>query len=214
MVEDLVEELILDQIELFERRLNGRSIIARGEVKRLSEAKRGVMHQHLGVLQAFGVLLQVHLDEIGIMIDLFERSVGLIVVAIDDLFDGQFSHGVDEFRVEVALIARVGLLGAEFELAEGLGVWDSFVDSSVKQRSEGEEQKGTEEEAEGLVRRFHNAPRRERLPRVIEGDKAVAGLPLLIREFAVRHGEKLLVQVRCLFDLMEFVVRGRRQEEG
>ena len=106
------------------------------------------------------------------------------------------------------------MLGAEFELTEGLGVGNAFVDGGVKQRGKGEEQKGTEEEAEGPVRRFHNAPRRERLPRVIEGDKAVAGLPLLIREFAVRHGEKLLVQVRCLFDLVEFVVRGRRQEEG
>ena len=33
---------------------------------------------------------------------------------------------------------------------------------------------------------------------VFEGDKAVAGLPLLIRKLAVCHGEKLFVQVGCL----------------
>jgi len=32
---------------------------------------------------------------------------------------------------------------------------------------------------------------------VLEGEKAVAGLPLLVRELAVRHGEELFVQVRC-----------------
>ncbi len=52
-----------------------------------------------------------------------------------------------------------------------------------------------------------------RLLRVFEGDKAVAGLPLLIRELAVRHGEKLFVQVASLFDLVKLVVRGRRQEQ-
>jgi len=52
------------------------------------------------------------------------------------------------------------------------------------------------------------------LLRVFEGDKAVAGLPLLIRELAVSHGEKLFVQVASLFDLVKLVVRGRRQEQG
>src|SRR6185312_17559161 len=49
---------------------------------------------------------------------------------------------------------------------------------------------------------------------VIEGDKAVAGLPLLIRELAVCHGEKLFVQVARLLDLVKLVVRGRCQKQG
>ena len=49
---------------------------------------------------------------------------------------------------------------------------------------------------------------------MLEGEKAVAGLPLLVRELAVSHGEELFVQVGCQLDLMELVVRSGRQEEA
>jgi len=62
---------------------------------------------------------------------------------------------------------------------------------------------------------IHNAPRRERLLlHVLEGEKAVAGLPLLIRELAVSHGEELFVQVGRLFGVVQLVVRSCRQEQG
>ncbi len=48
---------------------------------------------------------------------------------------------------------------------------------------------------------------------MFEGDEAVAGLPLLVRKLAVRHGEELFVQVGCLFDLVQLVVRRCRQEQ-
>ena len=79
-------------------------------------------------------LLQIDLDEMGVVIDLLERCAGLVVVAVDDLLDGHLGHGVDELGVKVALIARIGLLGAEFELAEGLGVGNGFVDRGVDRR--------------------------------------------------------------------------------
>ena len=49
--------------------------------------------------------------------------------------------------------------------------------------------------------------------RVFEGDEAVAGLPFLVRKFASSHGEELLVQVDCEVNLVELVVRSRRQEQ-
>ncbi len=42
----------------------------------------------------------------------------------------------------------------------------------------------------------------------------MARLPLLVRELAIGHGEKLLVQVDCQLDLVKFVVRSGRKEQG
>ena len=65
---------------------------------------------------------------------------GLIIVAVHDLLDGHLDHGVDEFGVEVALVAGVGLLGLQFHLAQCLCVGNGFVDGCVKRGSEREEQ--------------------------------------------------------------------------
>jgi hypothetical protein len=46
---------------------------------------------------------------------------------------------VDKLGVEVTLVARIGLLGAKLHLAEGFGVGNSFIDSGVDARGEGEE---------------------------------------------------------------------------
>jgi hypothetical protein len=79
------------------------------------------VHQHLGVLEALGVAGEVDVDEVGEVVDLFERGGGLFVVAVGDLLAGLLGHGVNELGVEVALLAGVGLAGAEFELGEELG---------------------------------------------------------------------------------------------
>ena len=49
---------------------------------------------------------------------------------------------------------------------------------------------------------------------MFKSDETVARLPLLVRELAIGHGEKLLVQAYRKFDLMKLVVRSSRQEEG
>src|SRR5215469_4483078 len=45
---------------------------------------------------------------------------------------------------------------------------------------------------------------------VFQGDQPVVGLPLLVGKLSFGSREELLVQVRCFFDLMEFVVRRSR----
>ena len=108
-------------------------------MKRLCEAESSVVHQHLRIFETLRVFFQIELNEMRVLIDPLERRVGLIVFAISDLFDGHLGHGVDELRVKVALISRACLLGAGFELAEGLGVGNAFIDSGVDRRGEEEE---------------------------------------------------------------------------
>jgi hypothetical protein len=139
MVEDLVKDLVLNEVELFERGLNSGSVVFGGEMQRLCEAKRGVMHQHLGVLEAFRVLLEIHLDEMSVSINLLERCACLIVVAVDHLLDSDLGHCVDELGVKITLIARVRLLRAQLELAERLRIRSGFVNRSVYSRSEEKE---------------------------------------------------------------------------
>ena len=104
-------------------------------------------HQHLGVLEALGVFGEVELDELSVAVDLLEGGGGVVVVAVGDLLDGHLGHGVDQLRVKVALIAGVGLLGAEFELGEGLGVGKGFVEvCGVDRGAEGEKQRSGDEE--------------------------------------------------------------------
>ena len=128
MQEDLGEELVVDVVELRERGLKGGSILAGGFMEVFGEAIGGVMHEELGVLQAFGVVGEAEMDELRVVLDLFEGGAGLVDVAVEELFAGDLGHGVDELGVEEALVAGTGLLGAEFELAEGLGVGEGFVD--------------------------------------------------------------------------------------
>jgi hypothetical protein len=128
MQEDLGEELVVDVVELRERGLKGGSILAGGFMEVFGEAIGGVMHEELGVLQAFGVVGEAEMDELRVVLDLFEGGAGLVDVAVEQLFAGDLGHGVDELGVEEALVAGTGLLGAEFELAEGLGVGEGFVD--------------------------------------------------------------------------------------
>ena len=128
VAEDLVEQLVLYQVELFEGGLSGGAIFIRGQVQRLGKPHRGVIEQHLCVLEALGVSGQVGLDELSVPTDLLERGGGAVVVSVGDLLDGHLGHGVDQLYVKVALIAGIGLLGAEFELGECGGVGKGFVE--------------------------------------------------------------------------------------
>src|SRR6185437_6655208 len=121
------------------------------------------MHQHLGILQSFGVLFQIDLDEMSVTVDLLQRSAGLIVVAVSHLFHRQLRHGVDELGIKIALIARIGLLSALFELVEGLGVGKRFVDGSMNRGSKKKKEGRGDEKSGKICYRSHNAPRRERL---------------------------------------------------
>ena len=160
MFEDFGEELVVDLIELLEGGLEGVLIFAGGFVEVFAETVGGVVHEHLGVLEALGVAGEIHVDELGVVLDLLEGGAGLVDVAVEHLLAGDLGHGVDELGVEEALVARAGLLGAEFELGQGLGVGKIFVDArrayasgqerECKDREEGELQEPKSE--------FHNAP--------------------------------------------------------
>src|SRR5258707_3781362 len=63
------------------------------------------------------------------------------------------------------------------------------------------------------LQRFNTSFRLTGLLHVVEGDHPVLGLPLLVGKLSLGCREELFVQVRCLFDPVEFVVRRCRQEE-
>lgn len=122
MVEDLGEHLVVDLIELLEGVLHGFLVAAGDEVEILSEAIGGVVHQHLCVLEALGVASEIHVYQVGVVVDLLESGGGLVGVAIGDLFAGTLGHAVDDFGVEETLFAGAGLTGAQFKLSQEFGI--------------------------------------------------------------------------------------------
>ena len=64
VAEDLGEELVVDLVELLEGGLDGCLVLAGDEVEVFGEAVGGVVHQHLGVLEALGVVGEVDVDEV------------------------------------------------------------------------------------------------------------------------------------------------------
>jgi hypothetical protein len=128
VVEDLSEELVVNLIESFEGSLQGGAVFAGGLVEILSEPIGGVVHEELSVLEALGVVGKIEVDQLRIVLDLLQGCAGLVDVAIEHLLAGYLGHGVDQLRVKEALVARIGLLSAEFKLAESLGVREIFVD--------------------------------------------------------------------------------------
>ena len=78
MFEDFGEELFVDFIELFESAFENVLVFVGRFVKILSELVGGVVHQHLGVLDALAVGGEIDVDELGVVIDLFEGGVGLV----------------------------------------------------------------------------------------------------------------------------------------
>jgi hypothetical protein len=103
------------------------------------------MHEHLSVLQSLGIAGEIHVNEHRIFRDPLEQRTCAIRVAVEHLFAGQIGHCGDEFSVEEALFARVGLLGTLFELVESLlvqgkGLVDACgVKSGAEREDESEE---------------------------------------------------------------------------
>jgi hypothetical protein len=126
--EDLVENLVLDLVELFEGGLEDYAIVSGGCVHVVTQTMGGVVHQQLGVLEALGVPREAHVDEMGVVFNALESGTGVIGVAVEHLFAGELGHGVNEFSVEEALFARIGLLGALLELIDGFRGGDRVVD--------------------------------------------------------------------------------------
>jgi hypothetical protein len=200
----------VDLVQLLEGDLEGVLVFSGDFVQIFAQFVGGLMHEHLCVLDVLAVA-KVHVDELCVLIDLLKGVTGLIDVAIEHLFAGEFGHCVDEFGVEEALVAGSCLFGAKFELSEALGVGKIFVVGGESGPAEREEQCDGKSEG-GKSMKFHTHLEGALL-RVFEGDEAVAGLPLLIRKLAVCHGEELPVQVGCLFDLVELVMRSRFKEQ-
>jgi len=118
--EDLSQKLVLNQVELLEGGLEGVSIIAGRGAHVIGQAVGGVVHQHLGVLQAFGVVGKAEVDELGVVLDALERGAGVVRVTREHLLSSDLGDGMNEFGVKEALFARTGLLCAELELRQRL----------------------------------------------------------------------------------------------
>ena len=118
----------MNLIELFEGGFERVSIFTGGSAEIFAETIGGVVHEHLGVLDAFAVAGEIHADELRVVIDFLKGVTGLVDVAVEHLLAGNFGHRVDELGVEVALVAGAGLLGSDFELGQGLGVGKIVVD--------------------------------------------------------------------------------------
>jgi hypothetical protein len=126
--EDLGKYLILNPVELLKGSLKDFAVISGGGVHVFAEAMGCVVHEHFGVFEALGVMAEVQVDEVGVVLDLFQGGAGFVGFALKDLFARNFRHGVDQFGVEEALVAWVGLLGADFQLSDCLRVGDVVVD--------------------------------------------------------------------------------------
>jgi hypothetical protein len=139
--EDFGEELFVDLVELFQSDFEGVLIFARSFAEIFRETIGGVVHEHLGVLETLAVAGHIHVDELRVLVDLPEGCAGLVDVAVEHLPAGHLGHGVDELCVEEALVARTGLLGAEFELGQGLCIRNIFiVAGGVDRSTEGKQQ--------------------------------------------------------------------------
>lgn len=138
--EDLGEELVVDLVEPLEGGLEGGTVFSGCLVEILAEFVGGVVHQLLGVLEALGIVGEVEVNELCVAFDLLEGGAGLVDVSLDHLFTGDLSHGVDEFGIEEALVARARLFGAKFKLVEGQCVGQVFINGCrVDWSAQGEE---------------------------------------------------------------------------
>ncbi len=205
----------MNLIELFEGGFERVPIFTGGSAEIFAETIGGVVHEHLGVLDAFAVAGEIHVDQLRVVVDFLKGVTGLVDVAVEHLAAGNFGHGVDELGVEEALVAGAGLLSFDFELGQGLGVGEIAVDGGgVRERAGSESEGQRKKDCSETKSKFHNAPRRERLLLYrFEGDEAVAGLPLLVRKLAVCHGEELFVQVGRLFRVVQLIVCRCLQEQ-
>jgi len=201
-------------VELFEGGLEGIAIFAGGLVKIFAEAVGGVVHELFGVFEALGVTAEVHVDELGVGVDLLEGGAGLVDVTVQHLLACHFGHDVDELSVEEALVTGARLLGFELELEEALRVWKIFISRGGASRYGGKEEQRQKEKSGGMTYQSHTHLEGSAcLLHVLEGEEAVAGLPLLIRKLAVCHGEELFIQVGRLFGVVQLVVRSCRKEQ-
>jgi len=139
---DFGEEFFVDLIELLEGGLEGVLVFAGSFVEILAEPVGGVVEEHLGVLEAFAVVGHIHVNQLGVVIDLLEGGTGLVDVAVEHLAAGDLGHGIDELCIEEALVARTSLLGALLQLGEGLGVEKIVrVAGGVRRHAEGKGQR-------------------------------------------------------------------------
>jgi hypothetical protein len=158
--EDFGKEFFVHLIELLEGGLEGVLIFAGGFVEKFSETIGGAVHEHLGVLDAFAVAGEIHVDELRVVVDLLEGGAGLVDVTIKHLLAGDLGHGVDELCVEEALVARACLLGTKFELSEHLGAGEIVVvGGGVDRSAERKKQRYRKKNGGGTKDEFHNAPR-------------------------------------------------------
>jgi len=140
--EDFGEEFGVNLIELLEGDLEGVLIFTGGFVQILRETIGGLVHEHLGVLDAFAVVGEIHVDQLRVVVDFLKGVTGLVDFAVEHLSSGNLGHGVDELGVEEALVAWAGLLGSEFELGEGLGVGKVVVHGGWVRERAGSESEG------------------------------------------------------------------------
>src|ERR1035437_1237942 len=141
----------------------------------LGQVVGGVVHEQLGVLQTLGIAGEIEVDQVGVAIDLLEGGGGLFGFAVGDLLAGFYGHPVDEFGVEVALLAGARLTGAQLELGEGFrggqvgGRVEGYGERERREKTEGCEAQGGAElkcgAREETKNRAHESPRGDLVPR-------------------------------------------------
>jgi hypothetical protein len=107
-------------------------------MEELAEAEGCIVQELLGVLQVIAVVGEVALNELRVLVDLPERRSGVVRIVGGELGGGLLGEAVDQLGVEEALLAWLGMGGAEFELGESLRSGDGFVGGGA--RGQGEEE--------------------------------------------------------------------------
>ena len=130
--------------------MHGGAVVAADQVEELAEAECGVVQQLLGVLQAIAVAGEAALNELRVLVDLPERRRGVVRIVGGELRGGLLGEAVDQLGVEEALLAWLGVGGAEFELGEGFGSGDGVVCGGARGQDEEEEaQRGDGSKGDG-----------------------------------------------------------------
>jgi hypothetical protein len=142
LFEFFCEKFVVALVELLEGGLEGVLSFGGGFAQIFPETIGGLVHEHLGVLDAFAVIGEIHVDQLRVVVDFLKGVTGLVDFAVEHLSSGNLGHGVDELGVEEALVAGASLLGSEFELGEGLGVGKVVVHGGGVRERAGSESEG------------------------------------------------------------------------
>ncbi len=207
MREDLGEQLIVDLVQLFQSRRDDDLVLAGDAVHVLREMIGRCVNEHLRVFELLGIFREIHMDEVGVVLDAFQRGAGLFHVARGHLVPGDFGIDMNQFGVEKALFALTGVFGAVFQLRDGGGIERKVRGGGERAcggKGKGENDKGGADWIES-----HEAPAWAsglRSLHMFKSYEAVLRFELLVGKTAVRCCEKVFVSLLCELHVPELVL--------